>query len=217
MVFEMKRGFCCCLIMLLVLFLPSARLNAQDGFEGIYTSLRVGTFLDHSRRGRITVEDLEPRARSVRSQLGLETAFALGIWLRISDVRMRSEFEVGYNRAQLEARSRPTGLRGDEGRGYKDGVLFLWSNYWNFLSRGSRHQPWAGFGIGGASQRRRFYFLRLYKEDFETDFVLTGTIGYDYRLTDQLGVGVHYRYVHIFDQASASGQSQLRLGLIYGF
>ena len=208
-----------CFILVLVLFALPDQLSARDWFEGLSASLRLGTFLDHPTGGEIIelINDLEEDGSdlSVRSQPGLDVSVALGLRLSFSEsIRLRSEFEVGYQRGELEARVRDNN---EEGRGYKDAVLFLWNNYFYFLPRRSRHQPWVGFGLGGASQRWRFYFLEQYRDDFNTDFALALALGYDYRLTDQLGVGVQYRYVHIFDRASDSKQSQIRAGLTYGF
>ena len=225
MVFEMMRY---CFILVLVLFALPDQLSARDWVEGLSASLRLGTFLDHPT-GRDIIELREALeednpdllnfgARPVRSQPGLDVSVALGVRLSFSEsIRLRSEFEVGYQRGELEVRIRDNIFRREEGRGYKDAVLFLWNNYFYFLPQRSLHQPWVGFGLGGASQRWRFYFLERYQDDFNTDFALALALGYDYRLTAQFGVGVQYRYVHIFDGASDSKQSQLRAGLTYGF
>ena len=213
---------CYFFILVLVLFALPDQLSARDWFEGLSASLRLGTFLDHPTDGEIIelINDLEEDGSDlpVRSQPGLDVSVALGLRLSFSEsIRLRSEFEVGYQRGALEARVRDNNFRREEGRGYKDAVLFLWNNYFYFLPQRSLHQPWVGFGLGGASQRWRFYFLEQYQDDFNTDFALALALGYDYRLTDQFGVGVQYRYVHIFDRASDSKQSQLRAGLTYGF
>ena len=215
----MKRYF---LLMLLALSLLPERAAAQDWFEGVYASMRSGVFISHPTSGRLLLEDPESRSQSVTLSPGFDVAGALGVWLRFRNIRLRSELEVGYQRGEIEARTRPAVLRGDEGRGYQDGILFLWNNYFNFLGRDSYHQPWVGFGLGGASQRQRFYWVgEQYKEDFKTNFAASLALGYDYRLTDQLGVGVSYRYTHIagsvFHRYNESRQSQMRLGISYGY
>ncbi len=214
----MKRHGIAITLLLPTLCLLPVKAAAQDWFEGIYTSWRVGTFIDHPTSAQVAVEAPNPRNLPVRSQPGFEVTGAFGLWLRFGDIRMRTEFETGYQRAQLEARARPSILRADEGRGYKDAALFLWNQNFHFLPRASRHQPWAGFGLGFAYQRRRFYWIgRQYKDSSAADFALAGAFGYDYRLTDQFGVGVQYRYVNIFDRASDSRQSQVKISLSYGF
>ena len=217
----MKRYF---LLMLLALSLLPERAAAQDWFEGVYVSMRAGALINHPTSGRLLLEDAEQelRSQSVLLSAGFDVAGALGIWLRFGGLRLRSEVEGGYQRGEIEARTRLDASPSDEGRGFQDGVLFLWNNYFNFLGRGSYHQPWAGFGLGVALQRQRFYWRgRQYKEAFKTDFAASLALGYDYRLTDQFGVGVSYRYVHIFgsvfDRYTESRQSQMRLGISYGY
>ena len=198
----------------------STQAIAQDWYDGIYLTMRMGGLVAHPYTVPVDIAIGNDRYRpKTHTRLGLTANLGLGAWFNFFDVgRLRSEAEMGYMNVALAGRPKiPHGILGPEqGRGAITAITIFWNNYYNLLSRRSRHQPWLGFGVGGARGQLTYYYRGVQDQQQRWDVALSGGLGYDYRLTDQFAIGVGYRYTHILS-ASEFKNSQLFIAVSYGF
>ena len=214
MVFRIGSFLFFALVVLALLDVRAAEARPRSFyFDGINLSLNMGLLAPHSN----TYPSPEDASLSLNTQVGLLTSGALGFWFSLPEgFRWRSELEAGYSRFQL------SGQRSDSasqaGRGSITNVLVGWNNHIHFTDRFAAHQPYIGAGIGGAQ-----FDIDYYNEGASFDrapewyFSASAVVGYQYRLTRQLGVGGFYRYYHLFSAPQDIGQSQVILLFSYGF
>ena len=207
----------------LLLCLLGAPVMAQDwqvGYEGIYIKARFGGLIAHPYTLPVDIAIGNNNYRpKIHTRLGFTTHLALGAWFNFFDVgRLRSELEAGYMNYALAGRPKIAhGILGPEqGRGAVTAITIFWYNYYNILPRSSAHQPWVGFGFGGARWQLTYYYRGARDQQQRWDEALGGALGYDYRLTDQFAIGIAYRYMHVLSPR-ALRSSQLLIAVSYGF
>ena len=205
--------------------------SALARFDGLYIKAHIGALMAHPTRETITItlinsetNQAQAQAVTLKSRLGLSAGAALGLWLDFFQTsRFRMEWSLDYRNYELKGLpSNPSlplnpSLTSDaQGQGALTSLAIFWNNYLNLASHWQKHQPYLGFGFGVARNQHSYYYLFARDDSQEWDFGLNGSLGYDYRLTDQLGVGVHYRYSHFF-ASPALNQSEINITISYGF
>jgi opacity protein-like surface antigen len=198
----------------LLLAMP-AKAQSAFYFDGINLRWSIGALVAHP----YTYPSPEDENFKLHSRVGLITSAGLGFWFSLPEgLRWRSEVEGGYSRHSLVGFPPLSSQQGTEqGRGTITNGLVHWNNYIHFTDRFAYHQPYAGFGVGAQRTDIDYYHGQNFEEPQKWFFGLNVELGYTYRLTQQLGVGVGYRYSHLFSNPHKLKQSQVLFSISYGF
>lgn len=212
MVFKFKLPS---IIFAVLVFMPLSA-NAQTGliFDGINLDLKTGTLVSHPPSPVEAHNGLQ-----FKTKPGFLFGLGLGFWFSLpNSLRLRWEIEASRFRYDLKGFPQPKSQIGVyQGTGSLTSTSIVWNNYFHLTSRLSRHQPFLGFGLGGYNWGSKYYYGGQFSTSLEWDLGLNGTLGYRYRLTEQLAAGVSYRYIHIFSTPKKIKQSQLIVSFSYGF